>query len=159
MMRCFSVVPPSQSAPFAAAADGLISLESVSIADVSRVPQDLDAGQQLDITGRAAGLHHADAFVLVARGVFGPILLQRVLRGGFVAETGFLIAPKDNRPPPRRLTASPDLERRRSTGVTVWNCHARRWGRSSCRAGEIRRHITHRRLPMPDRGLRCGPGG
>jgi hypothetical protein len=29
------------------------------------------------------------AFVLVAGGVFGPVLLQRVLRGDFVAETVF----------------------------------------------------------------------
>src|ERR1700674_116105 len=33
----------------------VVSLECIGIADVSRVPQDLDARQQLDITGRAAG--------------------------------------------------------------------------------------------------------
>jgi hypothetical protein len=48
--------------PDAIGADGLLlGFERVSLADVARVPQDLDAGQQLDITGRAAGRHHADA--------------------------------------------------------------------------------------------------
>ena len=45
----------------------VVSLERIGIADVARVPQDLDAGQQLDITGRAAGCHHADAIALVGR--------------------------------------------------------------------------------------------
>ena len=74
------------------------ALQRVRVADVARIPQDLDTGQQFDITGRAAGLHHADAFVLVAGGVFGPVLLQRVLRRCFIAETGFLVAPENDGP-------------------------------------------------------------
>jgi hypothetical protein len=51
-----------------------IALECIGIADVARVPQNLDAGQQLNVTGRPAGCHHADAFVLIGCGVFGPVL-------------------------------------------------------------------------------------
>jgi hypothetical protein len=104
-------------APAAARADcGVVALQRICIADVARVPQNLNARQQLDVTGGAAGRHHADAFALIGRGVFGPILLQRILRRRFVAETGFLITPENDRPAPGRLAARPDLERRRTAG-------------------------------------------
>ena len=97
-----------------------VSLSSVSVfLNVARVPHDLEAGQQLDITRRAAGLRHADAFGLVGRGVFGPVLPQRVLRRGFVGETGLLVAPENDGPAPGRLAARPDLERRRAAATTA----------------------------------------
>src|SRR5712671_6560775 len=74
----------------------VVVLERICIADIARVPQDLDAGQQLDITGRAAGCHHADASGLVGGGVFGPVLLERVLRRRLVGETGLLVAPEND---------------------------------------------------------------
>jgi hypothetical protein len=58
----------------------VVALECISIADIARVPQYLDAGQQFDIARRAAGFHPTDAIALVGRGIFGPVLLQRVLR-------------------------------------------------------------------------------
>ena len=103
--------------PAAARTDcAVVALERIRIADIARVPQDLDAGQQLDVTGRAAGFHHADAFILVGRGVFGPVLLQRVLRRGFVAEAGFFVAPENDGPAPRRLATRTDLELGRTAG-------------------------------------------
>jgi hypothetical protein len=42
---------------------------------------------QLDVTGRPASPHHADAVALIGRGVFGPVLPQRVLRRGETQRT------------------------------------------------------------------------
>jgi len=79
----------------------IIALQRVRVADIACVPQNLDAGQQLDITGRAAGCYHAEAIALVGRDVFGPVLLQRVLRRGFVGETRRLSGPTGKAPAPR----------------------------------------------------------
>jgi hypothetical protein len=46
-------------------------------------------------------------------------LLQRVLRGGFIAETGLLIASEDDRRARSRLAARPDLERGRTTSASA----------------------------------------
>src|SRR6516162_2270676 len=105
----------------------VIALQRVRVADVARIPQDLDTGQQFDITGRAAGLHHADAFVLVAGGVFGPVLLQRVLCRGLIGETGFLVAPENDSPARRGLATWRDLECRRPAATTARDL------RSQCR--------------------------
>ena len=107
-------------APAATRADrAVIARECIGITDVARVPQDLDAGQQLNVTGRPAGRHHADAFALIDCGVFGPVLPQRILGCGFIGKTGFLIPPKDNGPPPSRLAARVDIERGRTAGSHI----------------------------------------
>jgi hypothetical protein len=131
--------------PAAARADcGVVALERICIADVARVPQDLNARQQLDITGRAAGCHHADAFALIGRAIFGPVLLQRILRRRFVAETRFLITPENDRPAPGSLATRPDLERRRTAGRSSRVFCSRRCALGlPLPAGHIRR------LPLP----------
>src|ERR1700722_6735967 len=103
-----------------ARANGLVvAFECICIADVARVPQYLDAGQQFDIARRAAGFHHADAIALVGRGIFGPVLLQRVLRRGLVGETGLLVAAEHDGPLSRGLATWSYLERGRRTAATI----------------------------------------
>ena len=130
----------------------IVALERICIADIARVPQDLDAGQQLDITSRAAGCYHADAVTLVGRAVFGPVLLQRVLRRGLVGETGFLVAPEHDAIASGGLATRPDLELGRAAGTSACDLHLG-WsslGRPPLACG-IGGKITYGRLPMPNR--------
>jgi AcrB/AcrD/AcrF family len=144
----------------ATGADGLIvTLERIGISDVARVPHDFETGQQLHVTRRPAGCRHADALALIGGGVVGPVLLQRVQRRGLVGETGFLVAPEHDGAAPGSLATRPDLEPRRSARVTVWNWHSRRRCRCICGTADVVGHIPSRWLPVPDRGLRCRPGG
>src|SRR5262249_21224332 len=55
----------------------------------------------------------------IGRGVFGPVLLQRILRRCFIGETGFLVAPENDRPARRRIAARPDIERGRTAGASA----------------------------------------
>ena len=130
----------------------VVALERICIADIARVPQDLDAGQQLDITGRAAGCHHADAIALVGRDVFGPVLPQRVLRSGLVGETGLLVAPENDSPAPGGLATWPNLECGRAAATTERDLRSR-WclPRLLLLVSHVGGKITYGRLPMPNR--------
>src|ERR1700722_543420 len=121
-----------------ARANGLVvALECICIADIARVPQYLDAGQQFDIARRAAGFHHTDAIALVRRGIFGPVLLQRVLRRGLVGETSFLVAAEHHGPLSRGLATCPDLERGRAAATTSRDL------RSQWRLPRLRLLVSH----------------
>ena len=73
----------------------VVALECAGIADVcARL-----ARSRRRTTARhnwpAPSRYHDDAFALIDRGVFGPVLLQRVLRRGFVGETGLALGGGD----------------------------------------------------------------
>jgi hypothetical protein len=103
----------------------VVALECICIADIARVPQYLDAGQQFDVARRAAGFHHTDAIALVGRAIFGPVLLQRVLRRGLVGETGLLVAAEHDGSLSRSLATWPDLERGRAAATTARDLRSR----------------------------------
>jgi hypothetical protein len=116
-----------------AAGEGICSFDALGI------PQDLKTGHQLDITRGSAGGRHAGANGLVGGQVFGPVLLERVLCIGLVGKTGLFVAPENNVPAPGRLTARPDLQRRRAASASPPSSPLRRrTGRSRCRAGRLR---------------------
>jgi hypothetical protein len=52
-----------------------------------------------------------DTIGFVGGQVFGPVLLQRILRRVLVGKTGFLVAPENDGTGPGSDTARPDLER------------------------------------------------
>jgi hypothetical protein len=103
----------------------VVALKCICIADIARVPQYLDAGQQFDIARRAAGFHHTDAIALVGRAIFGPVLLQCVLRRGLVGETGLLVAAEHNGALSRGLATWPDLECGRAAAATARDLRSR----------------------------------
>jgi hypothetical protein len=155
-------------APAAARADGfVVALKRIGILDVAGIPHDLQAGRQLDITRRAAGFLHADTLALVGGGVFGPVLLERILRRGLVGNAGFLVAPENDGAAPGRVAARPDLEPGRPGATTAgvapridvaFLALLRRGIRGlPLFMGNIGGKVIHGRLPMSDRRLPCAP--
>src|ERR1700722_11002535 len=110
-------IAPRSSAVAAPAQGVVLALERIGVADVARVPPDLETGLQLDIARRAPGLLHAEACLLVGRGVFRPALLQGIVCCGFVGDAGFLAAAENDRAAAGRLAARTDLERRDVVGA------------------------------------------
>ena len=84
-------------------------------------------------------------------GVFGPVLPQRILCCGFIAETGFLIPPKDNGPHPSRLAARVDIERGRTAGANSYILSSGRTVGASPRVLPSRRYAL--RLLLPARAI------
>src|SRR5271165_1046977 len=108
--RSSAVAPGAQRAP--------VALQRIGVADVLRVPPDLETGLKLDVARRAAGLFHAEALLLVGRGVFRPAFLQGIVRRGFVGDAGFLAAAEDDRAAAGRLAARTDLKRGHIVGAS-----------------------------------------
>jgi len=83
-------------------------------------------------------------------------LLQRVLRRGFVGETGFLVAPERDAIASRGLATRGDLERGRAAATNLRDLRLRwRLPGLPFLASHVGWKITFGRLPNPERTIQA----
>jgi hypothetical protein len=96
--------------------------------DCSRVPHDLQTGEQFNKARRAAGGDHADALAPVGGGVLRPVFRELILCCAFIIHAGRLAASKTEGKSGRRVATWTCVQLRRAVSKRENNLRSERYG-------------------------------